>query len=43
MFPEDVDPQSGSRLPLPKREELDEGGQRNYDSLVDPKARRSEV
>ena len=37
MYPEDVDPQSGCRLPLPKREELDEAGQRIYDSLVDPK------
>jgi 4-carboxymuconolactone decarboxylase len=37
MYPEDVDPQSGCRLPLPRREELDEAGQRIYDSLVDPK------
>jgi 4-carboxymuconolactone decarboxylase len=37
MYPEDVDPQSGCRLPLPKREELDQAGQRTYDSLVDPK------
>src|SRR5215831_1780456 len=37
MYPKDVDPQSGCRLPLPKREELDEAGQRIYDSLVDPK------
>jgi 4-carboxymuconolactone decarboxylase len=28
---------SGCRLPLPKREELDEAGQRIYDSLADPK------
>jgi 4-carboxymuconolactone decarboxylase len=35
--PEDVDPQSGCRLPLPKREELDEAGQRIYDSLADPR------
>jgi 4-carboxymuconolactone decarboxylase len=37
MYPEDVDPQSGCRLPLPRREELDKAGQRIYDSLVDPK------
>ena len=37
MYPKDVDPISGCRLPLPKREELDEAGQRIYDSLVDPK------
>jgi len=37
MYPEDVDPQSGCRLPLPRREEMDEAGQRTYDSLADPK------
>ena len=37
MYPEDVDPQSGCRLPLPRREDLDEVGQRAYDSLADPK------
>jgi len=37
MYPEDVDPQSGCRLPLPRREDLDGLGQRTYDSLVDPK------
>src|SRR5262249_33271910 len=36
MYPEDVDPQSGCRLPLPRREELGEAGQRIYDNLVDP-------
>jgi 4-carboxymuconolactone decarboxylase len=30
-FPPDIDPQSGFRLPLPKREDLDEAGQRAYD------------
>jgi 4-carboxymuconolactone decarboxylase len=34
--PADVDPQSGFRLPLPKREALDEAGQRMYDRLSDP-------
>lgn len=37
MYPEDVDPESGCRLPLPKREQLDDAGQRTYDSLADPK------
>lgn len=30
-WPDDIDPQSGFRLPLLKREELDEVGQRRYD------------
>ena len=37
MYPRDIDPDSGCRLPLPRREELDELGQRTYDSLADPK------
>ena len=37
MYPDDVDPMSGCRLPLPRREELDDAGQRIYDSLADPK------
>ena len=37
MYPKDVDPESGCRLPLPRREQLDEAGQRTYDSLADPK------
>jgi 4-carboxymuconolactone decarboxylase len=37
MYPEDVDPESGCRLPLPRREQLDDAGQRVYDSLADPK------
>jgi 4-carboxymuconolactone decarboxylase len=36
MVPPDVDPESGCRLPLPKREELDAEAQRIYDSLADP-------
>jgi len=35
--PADVDPQSGFRLPLPKREDLDEAGKRVYDTVADPK------
>ena len=36
MYPGDIDPESGCRLSLPKREELDEAGQRTYDSLANP-------
>jgi 4-carboxymuconolactone decarboxylase len=36
MFPDDVDPKSGCRLPLPRREDLDDAWQRTYDSLADP-------
>jgi 4-carboxymuconolactone decarboxylase len=36
MVPPDVDPESGCRLPLPKREELDPEAQQIYDSLADP-------
>lgn len=36
-YPADVDPGSGFRLPIPRREDLDEAGQRAYDRLVDPK------
>ncbi|MEA3028463.1 MAG: hypothetical protein QOF91_3748, partial [Alphaproteobacteria bacterium] len=30
-MPSDIDPRSGMRLPLPKREDLDEAGQKAYD------------
>src|SRR5437899_1279550 len=33
----DIYPESRSRLPLPKREALDEQGKRVYDSVLDPK------
>ena len=36
MYPEDIDPDSGCRLPLPRREQLDDAGRRTYDSLADP-------
>lgn len=36
MYPDDIDPQSGCRLPLPRREELGPEGRRIYDSLADP-------
>ena len=35
-YPEDIDPASQCRLPLPRREEIDAEGQRIYDSLDDP-------
>jgi 4-carboxymuconolactone decarboxylase len=35
-YPDDVDPASGFRLPLPERDELDEAGRGAYDRLVDP-------
>jgi putative methionine-R-sulfoxide reductase with GAF domain/alkylhydroperoxidase family enzyme len=35
-YPDDIDPESGCRLPLPRREELDAEGQRTYDRLADP-------
>ncbi len=36
MTPSDIDPQSGFRLPLPKREDLDEAGKRAYDRANTP-------
>src|SRR5207302_10162466 len=36
MLPEDIDSESGCRLPLPKREELDAEARRVYDGLADP-------
>jgi 4-carboxymuconolactone decarboxylase len=36
MVPIDIDPESGCRLPLPKRDELDADAQRIYDSLAEP-------
>ncbi len=35
-MPSDIDPQSGFRLPLPKREDLDEAGKRAYDLANTP-------
>ena len=37
-MPSDIDPQSGFRLPLPKREDLDEAGRRAYDRGATPGA-----
>lgn len=34
--PDDVYPESGCRLPLPRREDLDEAARRIFDSLTDP-------
>jgi 4-carboxymuconolactone decarboxylase len=36
MYPDDIDPQSGCRLPLPDRDELGPEGRRIYDGLADP-------
>jgi 4-carboxymuconolactone decarboxylase len=36
QLPADIDPQSGSRLSLPKREDLDEVGKRAYDRASTP-------
>ena len=36
MYPEDVDPQSGCRLPLPRRQDLNGAALVVYDSLADP-------
>jgi 4-carboxymuconolactone decarboxylase len=35
-MPPDIDPQSGFRLPLPKREDLDDAGKRAYDHAAAP-------
>jgi 4-carboxymuconolactone decarboxylase len=37
-MPSDIDPQSGFRLPLPKREDLDEAGKKAYDRATRPGA-----
>ncbi len=37
-MPSDIDPQSGMRLPLPRREDLDEYGKKNYDRGTTPGA-----
>ncbi len=36
-LPDDVDPASGSRLPLPRREDLDAEARQIFDRLMDPK------
>ena len=35
-MPHDIDPQSGFRLPLPKRDDLDDAGRRAYDHAAAP-------
>ncbi len=37
MIPEDIDPESRCRLPLPQRAELDAAGQAIFDRITDPK------
>lgn len=34
--PDDIDPRSGCRLPLPDRDGLDAAGRKTYDALADP-------
>ena len=36
MYPDDIDPESGCRLPLPRREKLNAEAQAVYDRLADP-------
>ena len=38
IMPSDIDPQSGFRLPLPKREDLDDAGKAHYDRIAAPGA-----
>ena len=38
IMPSDIDPQSGFRLPLPKREDLDDAGKAHYDRVATPGA-----
>jgi len=38
IMPSDIDPQSGFRLPLPKREDLDDAGKAHYDRVAAPVA-----
>lgn len=38
-LPADVDPESRSRLPLVKREDLDDSGKKAFDAVVDPASR----
>jgi 4-carboxymuconolactone decarboxylase len=35
MYPDDIDPETGTRLPVPRRELLDPAGQALYDSVAD--------
>ena len=37
-MPNDIDPKSGMRLPIPKREDLDESGKQTYDRATKPGA-----
>jgi 4-carboxymuconolactone decarboxylase len=38
-MPSDIDPESGFRLPLPKREDLDDAAKKHYDRAVKPGGR----
>lgn len=39
VLPADVNPESRNRLPLVKRDDMDEAGKKAYDAVVDPKSR----
>lgn len=39
-LPKDINPESGYRLPLPKREDLDDYGKKVFDRLADPDRRK---
>ena len=41
MHPEDVAPESGCRLPLPRREQLDDAGRWTYDMTASPTPERN--
>ena len=38
MIPDDIDPESRCRLPLPKRDDMDETGKQQFDDVVTPSA-----
>jgi hypothetical protein len=43
IMPADIDPQSGFRLPLPKREDLDDAGKAHYDRVAAPSTRAPSI
>ena len=42
-MPSDIDPQSGFRLPLPKREDLDETARQTFDESMKPGSSIAEI
>jgi 4-carboxymuconolactone decarboxylase len=43
LMPSDIDPKSGFRLPLPKREDLDEAGKAVLDRMVGPEGKPQDL